>query len=148
MDRPTTARPALRNVSNFEKGGTPSGMLPPVASNMRVTRLAAARLRQAELQQEQQSKMGRPVLTCAPPAWEDAMSVDAEGADGEEPVPDAQQCAHIVSDIFQYLRCRELRHRVQPNFLQGQHDINSNMRGILVDWLVEVCGRTAHLAPT
>ncbi|EOD13446.1 hypothetical protein EMIHUDRAFT_66751 [Emiliania huxleyi CCMP1516] len=66
------------------------------------------------------------------------MAVDSEGSEGRRARPCALQCAHIAHDIFAYLRLRELRHRVPPHFLASQHDINATMRGILVDWLVEV----------
>lgn len=146
-ERPVTARPALRNVSNgigtliataaqtTEKGDTPSNLLPPTSSNMRITRLAAARQRQADLQHGQLKK-GRHQSPAV--AFEDPMAVETAGGMAETPPVDAQQCSYILSDIYQYLRCRELRHRAGQNFLQAQQDINSNMRSILIDWLVEV----------
>lgn len=43
-----------------------------------------------------------------------------------------------ASDIYQYLRQAEVCHKPRPNYMTKQMDITSNMRWILVDWLVEV----------
>ncbi|CAG9819761.1 unnamed protein product [Phaedon cochleariae] len=42
------------------------------------------------------------------------------------------------SDIYKYLREHELHHRPKPGYMKKQPDVTSNMRTILVDWLVEV----------
>ncbi|KAG5895620.1 hypothetical protein JTB14_017729 [Gonioctena quinquepunctata] len=41
-------------------------------------------------------------------------------------------------DIYKYLREHEVRHRPKPGYMKKQPDVTSNMRTILVDWLVEV----------
>lgn len=46
--------------------------------------------------------------------------------------------AEYRDEIYHYLRKAELIHRPKPNYMQRQSDITSNMRSILVDWLVEV----------
>lgn len=52
---------------------------------------------------------------------------------------DPQLCSDYVTDIYANLRAAELRRRPSSNFMETlQRDINSSMRGILVDWLVEV----------
>jgi len=139
-DRP---RPALQTLLGHPNGivlgasgCTPSGLLPPASSNMRVTRQAAAKQRQAEVQHGQQHKKGRQQTPTV--AFEDSMAVDTGSAQGDELSQDAQQCSYVVCEIYDYLRAREMRHRVMPHFLTTQHDINCSMRGILVDWLVEV----------
>ncbi|CAB3984765.1 G2 mitotic-specific cyclin-A-like, partial [Paramuricea clavata] len=43
-----------------------------------------------------------------------------------------------VSEIYEYLKEAEKRHRPKRNFMNGQPLINKSMRAILVDWLVEV----------
>jgi cyclin A len=103
---------------------------------MRVTRQAAAKQRQAEVQHGLQHKTGRHQTPTV--AFEDAMAVDAGSAQGDELPRDAQQCSYLVREVYDYLRAREMRHRVKPHFLATQLDINCSMRGILVDWLVEV----------
>lgn len=41
-------------------------------------------------------------------------------------------------DIYAYLRESELKNRPKPGYMKKQPDITNSMRGILVDWLVEV----------
>lgn len=52
---------------------------------------------------------------------------------------DPQMCTTYVEDIYKYLRNAELKSRPSANFMDTvQNDITPNMRGILVDWLIEV----------
>ncbi|KAE8100107.1 hypothetical protein FH972_018034 [Carpinus fangiana] len=54
---------------------------------------------------------------------------------------DPQMCEPYVSEIYEYLHKMEVdpERRPLPAYIERvQKDINSNMRGILVDWLVEV----------
>ncbi|XP_078683514.1 cyclin-A2-like [Branchiostoma floridae x Branchiostoma belcheri] len=48
------------------------------------------------------------------------------------------EVAEYATEIFQYLREAELRHRPKPGYMKKQPDITNSMRCILVDWLVEV----------
>lgn len=60
-------------------------------------------------------------------------------ADIDKDHADPQMCATYVEDIYEYLRNAELKNRPSANFMETvQNDITPNMRGILVDWLVEV----------
>ncbi|GMI82673.1 Cyclin A3;1 [Hibiscus trionum] len=50
-------------------------------------------------------------------------------------------CGHNVSGIYEYLRQMEVdpKRRPLPDYIEKvQKDVSTNMRGILVDWLVEV----------
>ncbi|KAK7310791.1 hypothetical protein RJT34_08524 [Clitoria ternatea] len=54
---------------------------------------------------------------------------------------DPQLCVPYASDIYEYLRRMEVdpKKRPLPDYVQKiQFDVNANMRGVLVDWLVEV----------
>ncbi|XP_073059707.1 cyclin-A1-4-like [Primulina eburnea] len=52
---------------------------------------------------------------------------------------DPQLCATIACDIYKHLKASEAKKRPATNFMERvQKDINSSMRAILVDWLVEV----------
>ncbi|CAN6482447.1 unnamed protein product [Victoria cruziana] len=52
---------------------------------------------------------------------------------------DPQMFGPYASDIYQYLRELEKKRRPNPFYMESvQHDVNANMRSILVDWLVEV----------
>ncbi|KAL2520882.1 Cyclin-A3-2 [Forsythia ovata] len=54
---------------------------------------------------------------------------------------DLQMCGAYASDIYEYLHNMEMdsKRRPLPDYLEKvQKDVSTNMRGILVDWLVEV----------
>ncbi|EOA40295.1 hypothetical protein CARUB_v10009020mg [Capsella rubella] len=52
---------------------------------------------------------------------------------------DPQLCATFACDIYKHLRASEAKKRPAVDFMEKvQKDVNSSMRGILVDWLVEV----------
>lgn len=56
----------------------------------------------------------------------------------EEGVDNPQCVAEYVQDIYSYLREEEQGENFNPEYMQDQTEINPKMRGILVDWLVEV----------
>ncbi|KAG0585371.1 hypothetical protein KC19_2G006600 [Ceratodon purpureus] len=52
---------------------------------------------------------------------------------------DPQMCSTYAADIYMHLRMAEIKRRPTTNFMEAmQKDINPSMRGILIDWLVEV----------
>lgn len=61
--------------------------------------------------------------------WDD---LDAE--DAEDPL----MVSEYVVEIFNYLREQELATLPTPDYMERQKDLHWKMRGILVDWLVEV----------
>ncbi|XP_076894885.1 cyclin-A2-1-like [Bidens hawaiensis] len=53
---------------------------------------------------------------------------------------DPQMCSLYAAEIFNNLRVAELKGRPSVNYMKTvQRDIKQEMRGILIDWLVEVC---------
>jgi cyclin A len=50
-----------------------------------------------------------------------------------------QSCLDYKDDILAYMRELEKENRPKASYMKKQQDINSSMRCILVDWLVEVC---------
>lgn len=61
--------------------------------------------------------------------WED---LDAEDAD------DPLMVAEYVNEIFSYMKEIEMTTMPNGSYMDTQNEINWNMRGVLVDWLVEV----------
>jgi len=47
-------------------------------------------------------------------------------------------CLEYKDEILSYMRQMELENRPKASYMRKQQDINSSMRSILVDWLVEV----------
>ena len=71
---------------------------------------------------------------------EDAVDLDAEDLD------DPLMVAEYVVEIFDYLRQLELETMPNPQYIRSQDDLEWRLRGILVDWLVEVHTKF-HLLP-
>ena len=49
-----------------------------------------------------------------------------------------QLVSEYVNDIYHYLRRLEVEYPIKPLHLANQAEVNGRMRGILVDWLVQV----------
>ncbi|CAJ1972741.1 unnamed protein product [Sphenostylis stenocarpa] len=82
----------------------------------------------SEIQKRKRIKLDKPAASVATPEKVDERS-------------DPQLCGPYVSDIYEYLRGMEVvpSKRPSPDYVQKvQKDVNANMRGVLVDWLVEV----------
>ncbi|KAK4792853.1 hypothetical protein SAY86_023288 [Trapa natans] len=59
--------------------------------------------------------------------------------DIESKMKDPLSCIPYATDIYRNIRILELDHRLSFNYMETvQQDITPNMRGILIDWLVEV----------
>ncbi|XP_051149956.1 putative cyclin-A3-1 isoform X2 [Andrographis paniculata] len=77
---------------------------------------------------------------------ESSPKIDEDGG-GDDP----QICGAYASDIYDYLREMEMepKRRPLPDYLGViQKDVTANMRGILVDWLVEVAEEYKLLSET
>ncbi|KAL3610577.1 hypothetical protein D5086_001597 [Populus alba] len=67
------------------------------------------------------------------------ISRDQEFIDIDSDHKDPQLCSLYAADIYSNLRVAELVLRSLPTFMETvQRDITQSMRGILIDWLVEV----------
>ncbi|KAJ6342632.1 hypothetical protein OIU78_010545 [Salix suchowensis] len=67
------------------------------------------------------------------------ISSDREFIDIDSDHKDPQLCSLYAADIYSNLRVAELVRRSLPTFMETvQRDITQSMRGILIDWLVEV----------
>ncbi|KAI5655228.1 hypothetical protein M9H77_32415 [Catharanthus roseus] len=67
--------------------------------------------------------------------------VEEAGIDVFSQSDDPQMCGAYVSDIYEYLHKMEMetKRRPLPDYLDKvQKDVTANMRGVLIDWLVEV----------
>ena len=88
-----------------------------------------------ELLQTTTTTTTQPKVETPPPAvtlqqeWDD---LDAD--DMEDPL----MVSEYVVEIFNYLREQELLTLPTPDYMDNQKDLHWKMRGILVDWLVEV----------
>lgn len=66
-------------------------------------------------------------------------SINPDITDIDSDHKDSQLCSLYASDIYSNFRVAELLRRAHTNFMEKvQRDITQSMRGILIDWLVEV----------
>lgn len=63
-----------------------------------------------------------------------------------EDIEDPLMVSEYVHEIFDYMRQLELATLPNADYMSHQHDLEWRMRGILVDWLIEVHNRF-HLLP-
>lgn len=72
----------------------------------------------------------------------------AEGVEDldKEDLEDPLMVAEYVVEIFEYLKKLEVTTRPNADYMEHQEDLEWKMRGILVDWLIEVHTRF-HLLP-
>lgn len=67
--------------------------------------------------------------------WSNGLSFKDIDTDHSDP----QMCSTYAADIYMHLRMVEVKRRPTTNFMETmQKDISPTMRGILIDWLVEV----------
>ncbi|KAG5573428.1 hypothetical protein H5410_063194 [Solanum commersonii] len=132
---------------------------------VRVTRLAKKRAAEAMVQQLQQPNKKRVVLS----EIQDLSNVGINQIEDKvfvsEPLrpkckqiskrkvkssDDPQMCSAYVSDIYDYLHQMEIeKQRPLPDYLEKvQKDVSANMRGVLIDWLVEVTDEYKLLSDT
>lgn len=69
---------------------------------------------------------------------------DIDAGDSHEP----QLCSRYAKEIFDYLAALEVRLPVQANFLRLQPTVTSDMRSVLVNWLMQVHTRFQLLQET
>ncbi|KAK2995084.1 hypothetical protein RJ640_020724 [Escallonia rubra] len=60
--------------------------------------------------------------------------MDIDSADKKNPLA----VVEYIDDIYAYYKKAESSSCVPPNYMAHQYDINERMRGILIDWLIEV----------
>jgi len=75
------------------------------------------------------------------------LSKEAKDLDSEE-LDDPLMVAEYVHEIFDYMRVLEQNTLPNPNYMETQGELEWKMRGILVDWLLEVHTRFRLLPET
>ncbi|KAL6572460.1 Cyclin [Orobanche minor] len=114
-------------------------------NRMIVTRLAAKkRAAQESLQLQQKINKKKRVMLEKTSVEETKSEKEGNGSviNGDvKNYGDPQMCEAYVSDIYEYLHNMEMEVKIRPlpDYLEKiQKDVSINMRGILIDWLVEV----------
>ncbi|KAH0698041.1 hypothetical protein KY290_015855 [Solanum tuberosum] len=65
--------------------------------------------------------------------FEEAL-IDIDNDDANNPLAGVE----YVGDLYAYYRKMEVYSCVSPNYMEQQSEINDNMRGVLIDWIIEV----------
>ncbi|KAK9476580.1 A/B/D/E cyclin [Lipomyces japonicus] len=79
---------------------------------------------------------------------EEEIRATAPDYEGDEDVMDVSMVTEYSEEIFEYMRELELRFRPSPAYMDDQTEVHWSMRGILVDWLVQVHNRFMLLPET
>ncbi|TLD34394.1 A/B/D/E cyclin [Venturia nashicola] len=75
------------------------------------------------------------------------LPVDWQDLDAED-IDDPLMVSEYVQEIFEYLAELEIKTMANPNYMDNQTELEWKMRGILVDWLLEVHTRFRLLPET
>ncbi|RLM74004.1 cyclin-B2-1 [Panicum miliaceum] len=65
---------------------------------------------------------------------EDESIMDIDSADSGNPLA----ATEYVEELYKFYRENEAKSCVKPDYMSSQQDINTKMRAILIDWLIEV----------
>ncbi|KAM0847168.1 hypothetical protein ACQ4PT_055190 [Festuca glaucescens] len=136
--RPRTDRKPLAELPTTANNASASAA-PPIQASKRTTRAAAREAAAAAVEEEARKR--------------EAAAIAPRPAASKQPDAGAAQAsvAPYIGDIDQYLRSLEAEQLRRPrdDYIGTiQNDISANMRGILVDWLVDVVDEFKLLADT
>lgn len=135
----------VKDVSNLKKDVLQPQIQQPFSIHVDSENIAPAKIRQdvkPHLRSALAEVKASPQPACDSPMLLDTsldVSTPSATLDSEE-----QTFAQILSvaeyseDIYKYCREAEVRFRPKVGYMRRQPDINTSMRSILVDWLVEV----------
>ena len=79
--------------------------------------------------------------------WQEEVEMeDVAEEEEDDSVEDIDSCdkknplavVEYIDDLYTFYRKSEVSSSVAPNYMAQQVDINERMRGILIDWLIEV----------
>jgi len=159
----STTRPALgskdRNTSELKRPASGSGIAGNVTKKRNISSGSSKSIAEEEsentipsngsnsvsIEIEKTTKVTVTTTQDAPeavPLPDDVPDLDAEDAD------DPLMVSEYVNDIFEYLRELEIQTMANENYMDMQAELEWKMRGILVDWLLEVHTRFRLLPET
>ncbi|KAF1915232.1 cyclin-like protein [Ampelomyces quisqualis] len=97
---------------------------------------------EADVTKTKKTKVEVPAEREEPLVGEAPFDLDKEDAD------DPLMVSEYVVEIFDYLKELEIATMANPNYMESQNELEWKMRGILVDWLLEVHTRFRLLPET
>ncbi|XP_019152566.1 PREDICTED: G2/mitotic-specific cyclin C13-1-like isoform X2 [Ipomoea nil] len=105
----------------------------------------------SEQQKPKPRRAKRKVLKAAGKGVTEKGKHEDNGTDIDAKSDDPQMCAAYDSEIYEYMRQMEFQQKSRPlpDYIERvQKDLSANMRGILVDWLIEVAEEYVLLPDT
>lgn len=94
--------------------------------------------------EDEDGEVGPSYEMTPPPQATDVVIPDLDGDDVNDPL----MVSEYVGEIFEYLRNLEANSMPNANYMDAQTDLEWQMRGVLVDWLLEVHARFRLLPET
>ncbi|KAI9700204.1 MAG: G2/mitotic-specific cyclin [Bogoriella megaspora] len=136
--RPTTSTSTTEDEENTQPAREGPGPKSIKVENEEVPAMAKAIKTEAPTKQRTQVDDAFEI----PEEEDEAKDLDAED------MGDPLMVAEYVHEIFDYLKELEITTMPNPNYMEQQDELEWKMRGILVDWLIEVHGRFRLLPET
>ncbi|XP_022749107.1 cyclin-B2-4-like isoform X7 [Durio zibethinus] len=100
--------------------------IPPIPLHRPITRKFAAQMaNKQQIKTEEEVEMED---------MDEEPFVDIDNFDKKNPLA----VVEYIDDLYKFYRKAECTGCVPPNYMAQQYDINERMRGILIDWLIEV----------
>ncbi|WCJ35513.1 CYCLIN A3 4 [Euphorbia peplus] len=132
--RKRAASNPLSDAQPFNKKRVVLGELPNLSNSVVSGNAGAPRKKVSKVKAKAKAQVKRVVVV----KKDDGLKIkdDADGI-----LDDPQNCRAYASDIYEYLHKLEAdpKKRPLPDYIETvQKDMSANMRGVLVDWLVEV----------
>ena len=122
---------------------TKENLAPPKTTTLEVEETKASKAVQGGISLKQETKV-EPIDEGTPQPYEEDEAKDLDAEDMGDPL----MVAEYVHEIFDYLTELEVQTMPNPNYMESQEELEWKMRGILVDWLLEVHTRFRLLPET
>lgn len=107
-------------------------------SQARMSKLAANSAKPTDKVEAASKIISEDLRTYKPASLQDSRTGQLLDDIDARDVADPSNATAYVQDMYKNFRIKEVELRIHPNFMTRQTCINELMRGILVDWLVEV----------
>ncbi|XP_062229864.1 cyclin-B2-2-like [Phragmites australis] len=148
-DRFLGHRPITRKFAATLANQPSSAHLAPIGSERQKRNADTAFHTVADLENSQSTKMSDDIPLQMLSEMDEVMTSELkeiEMEDIEDAAPNIDSCdagnslavVEYVDEIYSFYRRTEGSSCVAPNYMSSQTDINEKMRGILIDWLIEV----------
>ncbi|KIV80000.1 hypothetical protein PV11_07535 [Exophiala sideris] len=135
-------------TSDLKKPGSGSGVLGNKRRTTQTSATTALSSKDATPEIEQPLRKKQATEEAVEEAAQSDDTYDIVADLDAEDIDDPSMCAEYVREIFEYYRALEDVTAPNPTYMDHQDDLEWKMRGILIDWLIEVHTRFRLLPET